>query len=296
MVIIQKFHEIYNFCPECSGSVVDQHHMGYSVCDNCGLVLNELVLENKRKRYISGSSRDDSQVSKKLYEGVSPLIPHISLSTSINKVKIYNSDLKRAVKRDSYLTWENRNLLNATNELKRICHLLEIPRHVKYEALRYYKEIIKLDCLRGRSIAGMICACLYFACRKEKLPRFFEEIISVSSVSESKVKKSYKILVQKLNLKSPSINAIHFLPRYISDLNLSTEIENLSIRILKQFRATGMMLGKNPKGVCAGVIYLACKMSGKRVSQSKIAEALNVTKITLRSRYKEIQETLNLRH
>jgi len=51
--------------------------------------------------------------------------------------------------------------------------------------------------------------------------------------------------------------------------------------------------GKDPKGLCAGVIYLVCKMKNKKVSQKKIANVIGVTEVTLRSRYKELSKKLN---
>jgi transcription initiation factor TFIIIB Brf1 subunit/transcription initiation factor TFIIB len=141
----------------------------------------------------------------------------------------------------------------------------------------------------------MIAACLYYSCRKATLPRFFRDIENVSSVSETKIKKCYKMLLDKLNLKSPSINPIIFISRFISDLKLSSEIEFYTIEILKAYlKYPAKIIGKNPKGICGAAIYIACKVKRKNLSQEKIAHMINTTKITLRARCQEIKETLNI--
>ena len=52
--------------------------------------------------------------------------------------------------------------------------------------------------------------------------------------------------------------------------------------------------GKNPKGLCAGAIYLASKLKNARVTQKEIGEAISITEVTLRSRYKEIIEKIDM--
>ena len=53
--------------------------------------------------------------------------------------------------------------------------------------------------------------------------------------------------------------------------------------------------GKDPKGLCAGALYLVCKLSKKKMSQQKIAEVVGVTEVTLRSRYKDFSKKLNIK-
>ena len=53
--------------------------------------------------------------------------------------------------------------------------------------------------------------------------------------------------------------------------------------------------GKDPKGLCAGAIYLACKLKKKEVTQQQIVQTVGVTEVTLRSRFKELKNKLNIK-
>jgi transcription initiation factor TFIIB len=53
--------------------------------------------------------------------------------------------------------------------------------------------------------------------------------------------------------------------------------------------------GKDPKGLCAGALYLVCKIRNKKISQKEIANLVGVTEVTLRSRYKELTRKLNIK-
>ena len=78
-------------------------------------------------------------------------------------------------------------------------------------------------------------------------------------------------------------------------MNLDTEDEKTTIKILNTFTSKFSTSGKDPKGLCAGALYLNCKIRAKRVSQKDIAMLVGVTEVTLRSRYKELVNKLNIK-
>ncbi len=93
--------------------------------------------------------------------------------------------------------------------------------------------MFKKKLLRGRSIHGMVAACLYFVCKFEKVPITLQDILNETSVDSKVVKKCYKVLIRKLNLKSPQINPISFIPKYCADLGLSIDVEIDTINLMK---------------------------------------------------------------
>jgi transcription initiation factor TFIIB len=226
---------------------------------------------------------------------ISILLPDLGLSTIIPKENIKNPDLKRAAKWNSRMSWDKRNMLIATTELKRIGSNLNLPNHVKKAAIRLYIEAFKRKLLRGRSINGMVAACLYFACREKRIPRTLQEILDETSVNAKDVRRCYRTLIKELNLKVPSTDPISLIPRYVAELNLDAEDEKTTVKILQTFTSKFSTSGKDPKGLCAGALYLACKIRTKRISQKDIAVLVGVTEVTLRSRYKELIRKLNVK-
>ncbi|MFX0004959.1 MAG: transcription initiation factor IIB family protein, partial [Candidatus Hermodarchaeota archaeon] len=185
--------------------------------------------------------------------------------------------------------------LIASTELKRIGTILNLPNYVREDAMRLYIEAFKKKLLRGRSINAMVAACLYLACRRKKLPRTLQEILNEASVNAKDVRRCYSTLVKELKLNPPSTNPVSLIPKYMSDLGLDSEIEQLTTKILNAYRKRFSISGKDPKGLCAGAIYLACRLKNKEVTQQQIVQVIGVTEVTLRSRYKELKIKLNVK-
>ncbi|MGA3112481.1 MAG: AsnC family transcriptional regulator, partial [Candidatus Bathyarchaeia archaeon] len=52
--------------------------------------------------------------------------------------------------------------------------------------------------------------------------------------------------------------------------------------------------GKDPMGLAAAALYIACLQNDERVTQKDVAEAAGVTEVTVRNRYKLLRTQLNL--
>ncbi len=293
MEIISDFNNVTNICPECGGQIIYVQAKGEDVCGHCGLIISERMLD-----IAHGSKRAYNHQEKSAREQhgspISILLPDMGLSTVIDRKNITNPDLKRAAKWNSRVTWEKRNLLIATTELKRISSNLNLPDHAKREAMRLYKQAFAKKLLRGRSINGMVAASIYFACKKKKIPRTLQEILDQTSESAKNVRRCYITLVKELKLKVPSINPISLISRFIVELGLNAEIENTTNKIISKYVKNIPISGKDPKGICAGSLYLACKIHNKNVTQKNVAEVVGVTEVTLRSRYKELIKKLKI--
>ncbi|MFX1418459.1 MAG: transcription initiation factor IIB family protein [Promethearchaeota archaeon] len=288
-----KNNELLNVCPECGGSIIPLINTGDVVCNQCGLVINEKNVDfthNGRRAYTNQEKNNREQTGAP----ISILLPDMGLSTVMDKTKISNPDLKRAAKWNTRITWQKRNLLIASTELKRISTNLNLPNYVKEDAMRIYIEAFKKKLLRGRSINAMVAACLYLACRRKKLPRTLQEILDEASANAKDVRRSYSTLLREMNFNPPSTNPISLIPRFMTDLGLNSEIEQLTTKILKAYSAKFSISGKDPKGLCAGAIYLACKIRNKEITQQQIVQVVGVTEVTLRSRYKELKNKLNV--
>ena len=293
MVITDSNYNEFISCPECNGNIISTHERGEIACSQCGLIVKEKLLDLSHSG-IRAFSKTDKNKKSRTGDPITILTPDITLCTIIEKNKIKDPDLRRAASRDSHLTWEARNMLIATTELKRIGHNLNLPEYVKKAAMKLYKMTYRANILRGRSIIGMVTACLVFACKKFKIPRSLKDISKESSLEEEKIRNFYKTLIKKLNLKSPLTDPISLIPKYVAELGLSPEIERITTCLLKRYLEEKVMNSVNPKGLCAGMIYLISKIKNQKISQKTIAKVIGVTEVTIRSRYKDIIEKIDL--
>jgi len=52
--------------------------------------------------------------------------------------------------------------------------------------------------------------------------------------------------------------------------------------------------GKNPMGLAGTVLYVSCIKTGDNRTQKAIAQAAGITDVTLRNRFKDLQDKLQL--
>ncbi len=294
MKSISDLNIISDFCPECSGSIISLNQIGEIVCSQCGLVIKErgVVLTHSDKRAYTSQEKKQREHTG---TPISILLPDIGLTNVIDRKNIKDPDLKRAVKWNTRITWEKRNILIATTELKRICSNLNLPNHIRLEAIKLYKEAFKKKMLRGRSINSMVAACIYLAIRLKRIPRTMQEILDESAENVKDIRRCYRVLIRELNIKSPNTKPSALLPTYIATLKLGPDIEINSTKIINAFSERFSTSGKDPKGIVAGAIYLACRLKELELTQKDIAEVVGVTEVTLRSRYKELSTKLKIK-
>ena len=290
--MVTEFEILTDLCPECGGGTLIFLERGEEVCKKCGLVVNEQVLDNSHSG-VRAYNKSEKDKKERTGSPISILMPDMSLTTILDTKKIKNQNLKRAAKWNTHLSWEKRNMLIAITELKRIGSNLNFPERVKKAAVYLYKEVFKKNLLRGRSIGGMITACAYYVCKQERVPITLQEILDEASMQDNVVKKCYKILIKELKLKNHCIDPISLIPKYCSDLNLDISLEIIILKILHQYIKKSDTCGKDPKGLCAGAIYLVTKIKNAGITQKQISNTVGVTEVTLRSRYKEFLQIIS---
>ncbi|NMC05263.1 MAG: hypothetical protein GYA24_08635 [Candidatus Lokiarchaeota archaeon] len=276
-------------CPDCSSTnLIEDAHRGELICSVCGTVVEACSFDfSQEKRAFTAE-----EVENRKHNG-SPIsaLSDISWTTVVRATdKNSNAQLKRAVKWNARLSWDKKNFLIAVNEIKRVCTNLGLPRIVAETAATLYKKIQKLNVQRGRSINGFCGACVYLACRMNMVPRSMNEVYDeMPNTADRDIRICYRVLINVLGVKAPKINPVALVSRYASIIGASPESESLAERLLATFENGTNTAGKDPKGLIAAAIYMACKKNGENKPQKHIAIACGITEVTLRSRIKEFQ-------
>ena len=62
------------------------------------------------------------------------------------------------------------------------------------------------------------------------------------------------------------------------------------------FKASQLRIsaGKDPMGLAASALYVACTLEGEDITQKDVAEAAGVTEVTIRNRYKSLRSFLGI--
>jgi len=280
-------------CVECGGRITLIQERGEIVCNDCGLILSE---RNVDKSASSARYFNAEEMNVKVLTGPqNNSLSDIHQSTFVRIKNIKDSNLKRAFKQNNLLNWRQKNLIIASREIKRITASMRLPNYVKEMTMSLYKNYLKNNALSGRSINGMIAACLYYVCKVNQISRSLKEIsskIDLKNENFREVYNSYKSLIRELNLKVPPPDPISFVPRYITALGIDPKVESPTMKVIRAFTSRACSTGKDPRGIAAGALYLVCKMISVPVSQKEIARVAKITNITLCKRYKDIIDRL----
>ena len=78
------------------------------------------------------------------------------------------------------------------------------------------------------------------------------------------------------------------------DLGLSVEAQFKAVKIIEEASNNGLTSGRNPAGVAAAAVYIASVLLGERKTQRDVADVAGVTEITIKNRYKELIEEIDI--
>ncbi len=294
-------------CPECgSKEVVQDLEKGERICSACGLVVSEHRIDHGPEW--RAFTADEKDARSRAGAPTNYAIHDKGLSTMIDW-RDHDSQGKRfsAKKRSEIYRlrkWQirtrvhssvDRNLAQAMSELDRLSSQLGLTKSIKELAALLYRKLIVRRLARSRSIDAMVGASIYAACRLRKAPRSLEEIARHSRVNRKKIGQHYRLLVEKLQIRMPISDPANYVPRFITELGLPGIVQQKVIEILEMAKTNRTLItGRDPRGLAAAAIYIASILTDHRVTQRDIAMAAGVTEVTVRNRYKELVQKLEI--
>jgi transcription initiation factor TFIIB len=185
---------------------------------------------------------------------------------------------------------KERNLKQALGEIDRMASALGLPENVRETASVIYRRALQDNLLPGRSIEGVATASLYAAARQAGVPRSLDEVERVSRVEKMELTRTYRYIIRELNLEVKPADPESYIPRFVSDLDLSDEVERRARDLIDAAREDGILSGKSPVGLAAAAVYAAALLCNEKVTQSEVSEVANISEVTIRNRYKELLE------
>jgi transcription initiation factor TFIIB len=180
------------------------------------------------------------------------------------------------------------------SELDRLSGKVYVPAQIKEKAAVIYRKALDKSLVRGRSIAAITAAALYAACRGSGTPRTLREISAASLVDKKDVARCYRLLLRELEFRMPIADPLTYVSKIAEKNGISGKSQGTAIAILREARRKRIISGKDPMGLAAATLYIACLQNNERKTQKDIAEAAGVTEVTVRNRYKSLKLQLNL--
>jgi len=289
-------------CPECGYTQFQEDETrGERVCSRCGLVLEESMIDTSPE----WRAFDEEQRSRRTRAGA-PLTftkHDKGLTTEIGRGRgeLFKVTPEKRAQYYRLTKWQkrlveskDRNLSFALSELQRLVSFLGLPKSVHEQVAKNYEQAVDRGLVRGRSMESVIAALLYAVCRELGTPRTLEEIAEASGVERREIGRTYRYIARELRMRILPAPPEDYIPRFASMLGLTDKVQARAIRLLKQALRNEATAGKGPTGVAAAALYIAAVLEGEKRTQREIADAIGVTEVTIRNRFKELVEKLGI--
>ncbi len=288
-------------CPECDARLEADSEHGETVCTECGLVVEEDEIDRGPEWRAFDSAEKDQK--SRVGAPTTNMMHDKGLSTNIGwqDKDAYGNQLSNRQRRkmQRLRTWnerfrtrdsKERNLKQALGEIERMASALGLPENVRETASVIYRRALSENLLPGRSIEGVSTAALYAAARQAGVPRSLDEVERVSRVDKMELTRTYRYIIRELGLEVAPADPESYVPRFISDLELSDEVERRARELIESAREAGVLSGKSPVGLAAAAVYAAALLCNQKVTQNDVSEVADISEVTIRNRYKELLE------
>ena len=290
-------------CPSCGKkTILTDENSGELFCGSCGFVITD-KLEDTGAEWRSFSQDETNRA--RTGAGTSLTMHDMGLSTVIGAAnkdatgKPLSSSMKSSIER--LRTWDSRtqahssserNLRQALSEMDKIKDKLALTDALIEKAAYIYRKAMGKKLIRGRSIHGLVAACVYAACRDTETPRTLDDIAKGINIRRKDVARCYRLIFRELELKIPVPDPLKGVSRIASVVDLSEKTKRKAIEILNKAKKVGMIAGKDPMGIAAAALYIACISNGEIKSQKDISIASGVTEVTIRNRCAGLRKIL----
>jgi len=301
----EEIEQVKN-CPECGSThIVRDYSRAEVVCEGCGLVIDDGLIdqgpewrafdsEQRQKRARTGPPMRYTLHDKGLSTTLSWKNKDAygrSIPTK-NRAQIYR--LRKWQRRTRISSTIERSLALGFADLSRISSVMGLPRDVRERAGMLFKQAAENRLLRGRSGKVVVATTVYVACRLDNMPRTLDEISNASQSPRREIGRTYRFLARELKLKMRPTSPIDYVSRFCSELHLSHDVKTKTIKILNKAVENKLTSGRGPVGMAAASLYIASVLCGERRTQHEIAYVTGVTEVTIRNRYKDLAEKLDI--
>jgi len=295
-------------CRVCGSSqLVTIPDSGEIVCEHCGAVISDKTEEKEWRTFVTstaGKKGDDENRMGMPFslarsdKGLSTIIGRTNKDAKGTKI---NSSMISAIERlrrwDSRIkvyTSTDKNLTQAFAQLDTLKDKQGLPGAVIEKTAYIYRKAQENRLVVGRSISALLAASIYAACREMGIPRTLNDIARKSNVKRKSVAKYYRQLLLELDLMIPMVEPMKCITRIANKAKVSEKTKHHAINIMNTVIEDEISAGKDPMGLAATVIYASCIKTGEIKTQKQLADAADISDMTLRTRLKDLKHQLLL--
>ncbi|MFQ5783167.1 MAG: transcription initiation factor IIB family protein [Nitrosopumilus sp.] len=253
--IVQKLDSDKEKNSSCIDSIIiTDFEIGETFCQNCGTVLKDNILQDKK---------DDDMFSDDVFtlhggSRTSLRLHDMGLSTVVGKFnhdstgKPIDYKMKQTMKRmrlwDARSKAKNspeRNLRVALLEMEKLKEKLSLTDAVMERSAYLYRKAVRAQLVRGRSIKGVVGACVYVACIEMDVTRTIMDISNNLQEKRGSIAKNYRMLFQNLQLTVFVPDPIKCIVKIANNLEIPENTKREAVNIFDTLKEKKLIAGKN---------------------------------------------------
>ena len=286
-----------------SPNTVTDYERGEVLCGGCGVVMAESMpdVSHEDQPY----TPEEFMTQSRTGPSTSLVIHDRGLSTVIGADRDSSGNALPAGARYEFnrlRMWDQRSKSRSAASLSKAFTMLHamktklaIPHSVVERAAYVYRKAVAAGLTRGRTIASLMSASLYVACRESDTPRTLDDIVAISNVEKKVLFRDLRTLLKRLDISLSQYDTSSFVVKIANNMNLSENAKRVALDILKRSEEKMITAGKHPVALAAAAIYIACVSGEERITQRSLSKAAGVSDVTIRNSVVLIRENLDIR-
>lgn len=281
-------------CPDCKNpeaNYIEDYASGDLICKDCGCVVGDRIIDTRSEWRTFTNDESGTGDPSRVGGPSNPLLDSDQLDTMISMRDGGSGFAKGLIKVQNRTTVKTseRALLNAFKTISIMCDRIGLPKVISDRAKQLFKKVDDEKIMKGKTSDGIVAACIYVACRQEKVPRTFKEISALTLVPTRDIGRCYKLLSPYVETSMGIVSTEDFMARFCSHLNLNNEVQRCAILLAKKANEMGLLSGKSPLSVAAAGIYMITQLFPQyRKTQKEISFVARVSEITIKGTYRDL--------
>ncbi|CAF0761357.1 unnamed protein product, partial [Didymodactylos carnosus] len=273
--------------------LIEDYRAGDMICPECALVVGDRMIDvgSEWRTFSNDSeSKDMSRVGaaeNPLFDGEG-LETIMSPGTGSAALDEFGNQRYRNGRRQ--MSSSEKTLRSGIEAIRVMGGRINLSHKINNRAGVLFKHCHEQKCTKGRNQDAIVAACIYIACREEKMPRTIKEICAISHSSKKDIGRCFKQIINSLPKASApdSIDLKNLMPRFCNHLQFNNEtlIKKTAIFIAETAKEICDVQSRNPTSVGAASIFMAAVAAGERRTMKDVQSATGVMESTIRQIYK----------
>jgi transcription initiation factor TFIIB len=286
-------------------TAITDHKSGEVICSCCGTVISEKILDIANPEWRAFTA-EESENKARTGIPISLSQHDMGLATIIGRPnkdasgKRLDTNTRTTFKR--LRTWDSRmqlnssrNLLMAFSDLNMLKDKLGLSDSIVKKTAYLYRKVEDSGLVKGRTISGMLAACVYLACRQNDTPRTLKDVAAKSNIRRKVIARNCRSVIQGLDMITPVFDPMKCIVKVASASEVSERTKRHAFIMMNELlRRKTLTAGKDPMGLAASILYIACKETGENKTQKNMSKAAGVTEVTIRNRIRDLGRNVSL--